>query len=492
MAHVSEEKKKLVARFVKLINDNPVVGAIDIEGMPAAQLQKMRETLRDNDIELIVAKRRLIKHALEQAKASKKGIEQLEEFLRGMPALIFSKLDSFKLYKLLKSSKSEAPAKAGQVAPKDIVVKAGPTPFLPGPIISELGAVGLKSGVEDGKVAIKEDAVVAKEGDEITAELAGLLTRLDIKPMEIGLNLTASLEDGTIFKKDVLDVDEEQFIADITRLAQESFNLSVEAGYLTKENVEIVVQKVFRECKAVAEESGFLADVVVEDMLAKAEGSAKSLKSTANIPDETSKAEEPKEEVPKAEEPVKEEPKAEEKKKEEKPAEVKEEPKVEAPKAEEPKPEEKAEEKALEEEKEIIKEESKLEEPVKEEQAPVEKEVQEAVKEEEEKVLEKERIEKEAEVEKIEEEKPKEAPSTDDKIAKMVQQQQKHASGEDKKESAEALIEEAKEESKSEKEKKEVEEVENLVAQLKKGQPLQPKTDSDDVPSLSDLAKRKK
>jgi large subunit ribosomal protein L10 len=481
MAHVSEDKKKLVARFVKLINDNPVVGAIDIEGMPAAQLQKMRETLRDNDIELIVAKRRVMKFALEQAKETKKGIEQLEEFLRGMPALIFSKLDSFKLYKLLKSSKSEAPAKAGQIAPKDIEVKAGPTPFLPGPIISELGAVGLKSGVENGKVAIKEDSIVAKEGDEITPELAGLLTRLNITPMEIGLNLTASFEDGTIFKKAVLDVDEEQFVADITRLAQESFNLSVEAGYLTKDNVEIVVQKVFRECKAVAEESGFLADVVVEDMLAKAEGSAKSLKSAANIPDE----------VPK------EESKSEEKK---------EEPKTEEKPAEELKPEEKAEVKALEEEKEIIKEETKLEESPKVEQAPVETEVQEAVKEEEEKVLEEKRIEKESEVEKIEEKKES---STDDKIAKMVQQQQKHASGEDKKESAEALVEsssedekslekpedlpkEIKEEPKEDKAKKEVEEVENLVSQLKKGQPLKPSTDSNDVPSLSELAKRKK
>jgi large subunit ribosomal protein L10 len=463
MAHVSEEKKKLVKRFIKLINDNPVIGAIDIEGMPAAQLQKMRETLRDNDIELIVAKRRVMKFALEQAKETKKGIEQLEEFLRGMPALIFSKLDSFKLYKLLKSSKSEAPAKAGQIAPKDIEVKAGPTPFLPGPIISELGAVGLKSGVEDGKVAIKEDAIVAKEGDEITPELAGLLTRLNITPMEIGLNLTASFEDGTIFKKDVLDVDEEQFVADITRLAQESFNLSVEAGYLTKDNVEIVVQKIFRECKAVAEESGFLADVVVEDMLAKAEGSAKSLKSAANIPDELPK------ETEKPAEEAKEEPKAEESKS-----------------VEESSSEERQEEKTLEEEKEILEEEKKLEESPKVEQAPVEKEVQEAVKEEEEKVLEEKRIEKEAEVEKIEE--AKEKPSTDDKIAKMVQQQQKHASGEDKKESAESLVKEAKEDSV----KKEVEEVENLVSQLKKGQPLKPNTDSNDVPSLSELAKRKK
>ena len=69
----------------------------------------------------------------------------------------------------------------------------------------------------------------------------------------------------------------------------------------------------------------------------------------------------------------------------------------------------------------------------------------------------------------------------------MVEQQKKHATGEDKKESAESLVEEAKKEEPS-KQQKEIEEVENLVSQLKKGQPL--KSKSDEIPSLSDLAKR--
>jgi large subunit ribosomal protein L10 len=506
MAHVSDSKKKVVKEFIRLVKDYSTVGAIDLEGMPTSQLQKMRATLRDNDIVLLVSKRRLMKIALDQSTEAKKGIEQLKEHLKGMPALIFSKKDSFKLFKLLKQSKSEAPAKAGQEAPKDIVVKAGKTNFLPGPIISELANVGIKSGVDDGKVAIKEDAVVAKMGDTISPELAGILTRLDIKPMEIGLNLTATFEEGVIFQREVLDVDEEQIINNITKAAQESFNLSVEAGYFTKDNVNVIIQKVFSECKALAEESGFLADLVVEDMLASAERSAKSLQSEAKV-----EVVEKKEEAPKEEEK-----KEVEEKLVETPQELSETQNV-SDDAQKSSISDKKEEKALEKATEAIKEEKKLEEPVKEEQAPVEKEVKEAVKEEEEKELEKERIDAEKEVEKIEEEKKeevaeekteevkeevkpvepeqtqaqeqsKEEPSTDDKIAKMVEAQKKHASGEDKKESAEALIEEV---TKEDKEKKEIEEVENLVAQLKKGEPLKPKSD-DEVPSLNDLAKRKK
>jgi large subunit ribosomal protein L10 len=282
VAHVSEAKKKVVETLVKLFKEYPIIGAIDLEGMPTAQLQKMREKLRNNNTVLLVTKRRVMKIAIEKAKDHKKGIEQLEANLKGMPALIFSKISPFKLYKQLKESKSEAHAKPGQIAPKNIEIKAGATNFLPGPIIGELAAVGIKSGVDAGKVAIKQDAVVCKEGEKISDKLASILLRLDIKPMEIGLNLVAAYENGVIFKKDVLDVDESQYISNITKAAHESFNLSVEIGYLTKENVDIVIRNVFYSCKGLAEESKFMADVVVEDMLKGAHRAAKAVEAQTN------------------------------------------------------------------------------------------------------------------------------------------------------------------------------------------------------------------
>ena len=80
---------------------------------------------------------------------------------------------------------------------------------IPTSIIGELGAIGIKAGIEGGKVAIKEDAVVVKDGEVINANVAAILTRLGIEPMEIGLDLVAAYEKGSIFDKKILGVDEQ-------------------------------------------------------------------------------------------------------------------------------------------------------------------------------------------------------------------------------------------------------------------------------------------
>jgi large subunit ribosomal protein L10 len=363
--HISGYKKKIVDEFVKLIKEYPIIGAVNMENLPAPQLQVMRGQLRDAVV-IRMTKRRLLKIAIEQAKAEKKGIEELEKHLKGMPALLFSKENPFKLYKTLKKSKSSAPAKAGQTAPRDIVVTAGPTPFVPGPVIGELGALGIKTSVEGGKIAIQEDTVVVKEGEEIKANVAGMLTRLGIKPMEIGLDLVAVYEDGTIYTKDILDIDEEQLLAQLQDANRWAFNLAVEVGYYTKDTVDMLVPKAFNEAKALALEANIMADAVAEELVAKAEAQGKSLKDEIKYEEKIGKVgEKPKEEEKKEEKPA-EAPKEEKKeaKVEEKKEEVKEAPK------EEPKPEPKVEEKKLEEpkveeKKEEVKEKPKPE-PVKE------------------------------------------------------------------------------------------------------------------------------
>ena len=282
MAHVSKSKKKIVDEFSKLLEDYPIIASVDLENLPAPQLQNMRATLR-NKVVLKMTKRRLINIAIDKAKDKKPGIEKLKENLKGMPALIFTKESPFLLYKTIKKNKSPAPAKAGQIAPKDIVVPAGNTSFSPGPVIGELGALGIKSGVEGGKIAIKEDSVVAKEGEEISAELASMLTRLGITPMEVGLDIVAAYEDGIIYPRKLLDIDEEEFMGELTTAAQWAFNLAIESGYTTKETAGVFIIKAFNQAKSLAMESGFMADAIVADMLSKAEREMLSLKLAANI-----------------------------------------------------------------------------------------------------------------------------------------------------------------------------------------------------------------
>jgi large subunit ribosomal protein L10 len=500
-AHVSDQKKKIVKQIVDLISKYPIIGAVNMENLPAPQLQKMRDQLRDK-VTLLMTKRRLMKIAIEKSKETKKGIEDLEPHLKGMPALLFTNENPFKLYKILQKSKSSAPAKPGQTAPKDIVIPAGPTSFMPGPIIGELGALGIKCGVEGGKVAVKEDSTVVKEGEKIKPKVAELLTRFNIHPMEVGLDLTATYENGIIFGKDVLAIDEDKFNADLSNAGRWAFNLAMFTGYATKDTIKPLIGKAFNEAKALGLSQDIIDEGVIDELLSKAERGMLNLKNTANI----EVGAKPKEEKPteKAEEKPAEPPK-EEKKEESKPEPKAEEKKPEPPKAEERavevKPETAVEEKKeapVVEKKEVppapvpddkpVKPEIKAtefpkkEEEVKEVKEKAEETVKEiekeAKKEEKAEPEKKEQIEKAAEVlkeevKKEEQKVEKDIASTDDKIAKMVQQTKQHAQGTEP--TAEKLVEEVKDDVPS-------------IQDLAKGKVAPSKN----VPSAHDLAKKKK
>lgn len=273
-------KEKTVHEFAALLQEYPIVGVVNMNNLPTKQLQNMRAQLRKTVV-LRMTKRRLLKKAIDAAKAKKPGIEKLVPYMEGMPAMLFTKDNPFALQKKLAKNKSRAPAKAGQIAPNDIEVKAGPTTFAPGPIIGELGSVGIKAGIEGGKVTIKADAIVAKKGDVISDKLAGILTRLGVEPMEIGLDLTAVYEHGAIFTKQVLAIDETVYLNNIRQAARWAVNLAVETAYPTKDTTPLLVQKAFRDAKGLGVSQGIMAKELVGDILAKAQREMLSVKEVA-------------------------------------------------------------------------------------------------------------------------------------------------------------------------------------------------------------------
>ena len=269
-AHVSDMNKTEVNELVSLIKKYSIIGVVDMENMPAPQLLKMRTQLNGKAL-IRMSKGRLIQVAFDLVKDNVKGIDQLREHLKGMPALILTNENPFKLYKIIQKSKSAAPAKPGQKAPNDITIPAGPTQFAPGPIIGELGALGLKTAIENGKVAIKADKLLVREGEIITDKVSGLLTRFGIEPMEIGLNLVAVLEDGVVFTKGILAVDEKQYIADIKRLSSEAMNLAVFMGYPSQDTIKLLIAKAYRNANGLAESRDIITQDNVKSVIAKAE-----------------------------------------------------------------------------------------------------------------------------------------------------------------------------------------------------------------------------
>lgn len=277
----SEQKKQLVQQLAHDIDHYPIVGVVNLQHLPAQQLQTMRSMLKSKGVKLSMARKKLLYLALSQSK--KKNLDQLSAKIKGMPALLFTNENPFALNALIVKNKSEAPAKAGQTAPKDIIIKAGPTSFAPGPIISELAAVGIKTKVNAGKLEIIQDVVVAKEGDAISAKLAETLKRLDIKPMEVGLNLVAVWEEGLVFDSKQLHIDEKEYAQNITQAATWAMNLAVEAAYPTSETTEMLLQKAFREAKAVGVEYAVVNKETSDEIIARSERQALSVKREANL-----------------------------------------------------------------------------------------------------------------------------------------------------------------------------------------------------------------
>lgn len=275
------KKKSLVKKLSADIQKSPVVGIVNLENLPAAQLQVMRSTLKKQKVTITMARKRLLHRALEESK--KENVAKLIETMQGMPAVLLTASNPFTLYATIQKNKSEASAKPGQIAPRDLVAKAGPTPFAPGPIISELAAVGIKTKVDQGKLAILQDTIIVKEGQIISQKVAETLKRLDIRPMEIGLDLVSVWENGLVFAAKQLHIDEAEYARDITQAAQWAMNLAIEAAYPTADTIELLLQTALREAKALSIEQGILADLTADEILAKAEREALAVKEAGKM-----------------------------------------------------------------------------------------------------------------------------------------------------------------------------------------------------------------
>jgi large subunit ribosomal protein L10 len=264
--HLPSWKKDEVAEIKQNAKKYTVVGLVDMYGIPAQQVQQIRRNLRGRAV-IKVTRNTLIKHALEEIGGEMKG---LAKYISGHSAMIFTNDDPFRLYKQLEKTKTKMAAKPGETAPEDIVIEKGPTSFKPGPIVGELQQAGIPAAIEGGKVKIRETRTVVRKGAVITAKLAAVLIKLDIKPMDVGLSLQAVFHDGDIFEPSVLAVDETAILGQIQLAGQQAFNLSVNAAIPTKETAGAILTKAVREARGLAVEAAIYEKDVVDAIIGKA------------------------------------------------------------------------------------------------------------------------------------------------------------------------------------------------------------------------------
>jgi len=272
---VSENKKKVLNEVVADIEKYPVIGILDMHMLPAKQLFLIKQKLRGKAV-IRMVKKRVIKIAMEQSR--KKDIKKLEEKIQKQPALLFSNANPFELAQEIAKSSSKAFAKAGDIAPNDIVVQPGQTNLPPGPAIGELQRVKIPCGVEGDKIVIKKEARIARKGDVITKELAEALGKLGIEPMEISLNLLAVWDGGMVFDKALLTIPPEHYVSQIKSAYSSALNLALSINYVTASTVPLLLAKAHSQAVSLALEAGIATPETAPMLLAKAHSQATALK----------------------------------------------------------------------------------------------------------------------------------------------------------------------------------------------------------------------
>ena len=240
---VAPWKQEVVGELLEKLERYTMVGVLDIADLPAAQFQQMRRKLREQ-AEIIVSKNTLLKLSLRQAAERKDPkLEELIEHLSGPTALILAHMNPFKLNRILRESKINAPAKPGSCSPRDIVIPAGETGFAPGPMVGDLQRVGIKARIQAGKIVILEDCQILKEGNVISKEVAGVLAKFGIHPLELGLKLRAAYEAGMTFSGEVLEFDEAKATKQLQLACASAVNLSINANYPTGITIGVMIAK---------------------------------------------------------------------------------------------------------------------------------------------------------------------------------------------------------------------------------------------------------
>ncbi len=237
--NIPKRKIETVNELADLIKSKRTVLIADISGIPGSQFQQISKKMRGK------AKVKIPKKNLFSLAVEKSGIEEVKELkdkFGGANALLFSDMDSYELAGELIKRKTPSKAKVGQIAPTDIEVPAGPTDLVPGPAISELGALGIQIQIQGGKIEIKEPKVVAKEGEAISQGAADILGKLDIKPFSIGFSPKSAYdsEDGVVYEEIIID--SEGTIESLKDAFARSLGFAVGIGYVTNETVKIMIQ----------------------------------------------------------------------------------------------------------------------------------------------------------------------------------------------------------------------------------------------------------
>jgi large subunit ribosomal protein L10 len=273
-----KKKAQMYQQLQELPKKYNVLALVRMEKVRGSQLLPLRKKLQD-EVEIVSIKDKVARLALEKAGIT--GIDKFVDSVKGQCVFMFTNMSPFKLNVLLGKNKVMLFARGGDTASMDVIIPPKNTGIAPGPMLTDFKENNIPTKIDQGTIWIMKETVPVKKGEPISEKLAGLLTKLDIKAIEAGIVLNSALESGLVYEQEEMIIDLEKFRNDLAQAHQEAISLSIEAAYITADNIEQILAKAAQSARSVSTEAGYLTDDTKEQVLQKAHGQAKGVASKA-------------------------------------------------------------------------------------------------------------------------------------------------------------------------------------------------------------------
>lgn len=272
MAYKIDINKKEVKRKVEQVKATvadmkkfKTVALLDLRKLPDALLQSLRQKIREGGGKVLVLKKPVVSRVLA---ANPKLAARVSECDKPM-ALILTNQSPYELNQFFKQHKKKRAAKIGDVAVADIVIPEGDTDLPPGPALSELKAGGVNVQIKGGKIIVSKESTVAKSGEKLTEPKVKALQSLGIQPFEIMASLVFGFDGEYIYSKSILDIGE-TVNADMASSFAQAMNLSLNIGYPTGQNIDVLLTDAMRQAVNVSLNANVYSSSSIGQLLSSA------------------------------------------------------------------------------------------------------------------------------------------------------------------------------------------------------------------------------
>lgn len=244
------KKQNYFTKLIQLLDEYPKIVIVGADNVGSRHMQQIRTALRGKAV-ILMGKNTMIRKAIRGHLQNNAALESILPFVRGNIGFVFTKDDLSAIKKVIDENKVEAPAKAGAIAPCDVIIPAGNTGLEPTKT-SFLQALNIPSKIARGQIEIVSDVHLIKEGSKVGSSEATLLQMLSIKPFKYGLGIFQIYDNGAVYGPEFLSISDEHVIRKFHQGVANIASLSLQLGIPTVASLPHSIVRGFKNVVSVS------------------------------------------------------------------------------------------------------------------------------------------------------------------------------------------------------------------------------------------------